>query len=248
VVSAVADKIDDQTASPPAVGVVGRSGVRTLALAWAGVAALVLLIVLAHHISSRPYGDFTRDPDAVGGEPFYVGALSLVGLVAWGTAAASAGLAAMVLWTRPPRREVLSLAFLSLFTLYLAADDAFQFHEVVFPGHLGIPQRAVYAAYLLVVGGYLVLARGVILRTEWWLLALALLAFAISIAFDLATDANGLPILGEDGAKLLGIMTWCAYITHTAFVELRRVAGQPHSSGAVAPRLAVAPHRGHTGP
>ena len=102
---------------------------------WAGAVALVALMVVAHRVSGRPYGDFTRDPDAVAGEPFYVGALSLAGLVAWGAGAAAAGLAAAVLWTTPPRREVVSLAFLSTFTLYLAADDALQLHELVLPSH-----------------------------------------------------------------------------------------------------------------
>ena len=192
---------------------------------WAGAVALVALMVVAHRVSGRPYGDFTRDPDAVAGEPFYVGALSLAGLVAWGAGAAAAGLAAAVLWTTPPRREVLSLAFLSTFTLYLAADDALQLHELVLPSHLGVPQDAVYAFYLFVAGGYLVLARSVILRTNWWLLGLALLAFAASIGMDLVEEADGLPILLEDSAKLFGILTWCVYIAHTAFAELRGSEG-----------------------
>src|SRR5919201_5761988 len=214
---ATVDALADKVAEPASVRsgrAVSRSALRALVVAWAATAALVLLIVLAHYLSGRVYGDFTRDPDAVAVEPFYVGALSLVGLIAWGAAAAAAGLAAAVLWTKPPRREVLSLAFLSLFTLYLGADDAFQFHEFVLPRHLDVPQRAVYLTYFLVAGGYLVLARSVIFRTEWWLLGLALLAFAVSIGFDIATDANGLPVLCEDGAKLLGIMTWGAYIAH----------------------------------
>jgi hypothetical protein len=178
-------------------------------------------MVVAHRVTGRPYGDFTRDPDAVAGAPFYVGALSLFGVVAWGAGAAAGGLAAAVLWTRPVRGEVLSLAFLAMFTLYLAADDALQLHEVVLPSHLGIPQDAVYAAYLIVVGSYLVLARSAILQTHWWLLGLALLAFAASVGMDLVEEAEGLPILAEDSAKLLGILTWCLYIAHTAFVELQ---------------------------
>jgi hypothetical protein len=189
-------------------------------------------MVVAHRVSGRPYGDFTRDPDAVAGVPFYVGALSLAGLIAWGAGAAAAGLAAAVLWTTPPRREVLSLAFLSTFTLYLAADDALQLHELVLPSDLGIPQDAVYAFYLFVAGSYLVLARSVILRTSWWLLGLALLAFAVSVGMDLVQEAQGLPILLEDSAKLLGILTWCTYIAQTAFAELRGSDGTEFRRGA----------------
>jgi hypothetical protein len=220
---AVVESIVDQTPIP-SVARPSYGAFRALVALWAGAAALVALIVVAHRVSGRPYGDFTRDPDAVAGAPFYVGALSLAGLIAWGAGAAAAGLAAAVLWTTPPRREVLSLAFLSMFTLYLAADDALQLHEVVLPSHLGVPQDAVYAAYLLVAGSYLVLARSVILRTNWWLLGLALLAFATSIGMDLVEEAEGLPILVEDTAKLLGILTWWMYIAHTAFVELRSTA------------------------
>src|SRR5437764_11140955 len=122
---AVAENVVDQRRIP-STGLLNRWAFRTVVSAWAGTAALVVLVVLAQRISGRPYGDFTRDPDAVAGEPFYVGGLSLIGLVAWGAAAAAGGLAAAVLWTKPPRPAVLSLAFLSIFTFYLAADDAFQ--------------------------------------------------------------------------------------------------------------------------
>ena len=217
--SAMVESIVDKTRIL-SVGRPSMGAFRALVAVWAGAAALVALMVVAHRVSGRPYGDFTRDPDAVTGAPFYVGALSLAGLVAWGAGAAAAGLAAAVLWTTPPRREVLSLAFLSMSTLYLAADDALQLHEVVLPSHLGIPQDVVYVVYLIVAGSYLVLARSVILRTNLWLLALALLAFAASIGMDLVWEADGLPVLTEDTAKLLGILTWCMYIGHTAFVEL----------------------------
>ena len=206
--------------------VTGRGAFRALIALWAGAAVLVVLVVVAHRVLGRPYGDFTRDPDAVADAPFYVGALSLFGLIAWGAGAAAGGLAAAVLWTVPPRRAVLSLAFLSVFTLYLATDDAYQLHESVFPSDLGIPQDAIYAAYVLVAAAYLVLAHSVIFRTQWWLLGAALVAFAVSIGLDVLIESRGLPILAEDSAKLFGILAWGLYIAHTAFVELR-ASGRP---------------------
>jgi hypothetical protein len=56
------------------------------------IAAAVLLAVafIAHRVTGIPTTDFTRDPTALMGAPFYTGWVSTVGVLLWAAAAAIA--------------------------------------------------------------------------------------------------------------------------------------------------------------
>ncbi|MGH2561836.1 MAG: hypothetical protein ACRDJH_22465 [Thermomicrobiales bacterium] len=169
---------------------------------------------------------FTRDPLAFTEIPVYTGVLSTLGVVIWSAAAAVCLLSYAVIRNRAAGGA--SPHFLlagGLVTVLLLLDDAFMLHEVVFPEHLGVSQKVVYAAHAAVLLWFLVWFRSTILHTDFLLLALALAGFGFSVGTDLT--ARSTPFAGlyvfEDGAKLFGIVSWAAYFV---MVSAQRVGGE----------------------
>ena len=114
-----------------------------------------------------------------------------------------------------------------LFSLYLAADDFYEFHDRLFPRNFGIPQQLVYA---------LIAATAAAITFRWWrhflafrpwLLAAALFFLSISMASDIF-DKMLLSILHqwqffwEDSAKFVGISLWATYFIGMAQRTLSR--------------------------
>ena len=112
----------------------------------------------------------------------------------------------------PPGTRALAAALGSYAALsaFLGLDDMAQLHEEVIPGHLGLPEKYVYVAEALMFLAWMVLNRGVLLRHAPVILAAALAGFAVSLGADLTDRIWDLPIVIEDGAKLIGICNWVA--------------------------------------
>jgi len=85
-----------------------------------------------------------------------------------------------------------------------------QLHEEVIPWHLGISEKYVYVAEALMFLAFLVLNRAVLLRHAPVILVVALAGFGASVGADLVDNIWDLPIVLEDGAKLIGICNWVA--------------------------------------
>jgi hypothetical protein len=170
---------------------------------------LVLLVpVLAKLIWDVPPEDMLRDPAQVMEAPMYVGAISNLGLVLWGSAATVCIFAAVA------RRDARAFwTYAAGLTLLLLLDDWLLLHDVVLPDVFGLPDLVVYAAYALAVLVYLVRYRYVLLLGDWSLLLLSFAWFAASIGFDQLDGLVDLPGLyvWEDGAKLFGIATWLLF-------------------------------------
>ena len=178
-----------------------------------------------------PLTSFMREPQAAAESPFYFGIGSMVGGFLWSGAAAVCFFSWRVLRGIVDKRFRWFVLFWGILSTHLLIDDAFQLHEEVYPGWLGIGQKATYLAYglLFVIG--IAIFRDVFLRTEYLLFLIALGLFALSVFVDIATEQIE-PALGqwrillEDGSKLLGIATWLAYFWRTCAEEqLSRIRG-----------------------
>lgn len=182
----------------------------------AGVLA-VAAFVLAAEVTDRPLSDFTRDPTSAAGASFLLGYASNLMVAVWlsgGIAALVAAAALAAAGDRPGARPFWATGAL---TLVLTADDLFQLHEEALPYYLGLPQLLVIGAY-----GAATLAVGVAHRRwiaahGWPLLALALALLGCSVLTD-ALEAEGSLVgrLLEDGAKLVGVTAWTAFLARAA--------------------------------
>ena len=176
-----------------------------------GVALVLLVAQLVANAKHVDMGMLTRDVAATADVKWYVGFFSNVGLMAWGAAAALGGFGwwqlRAIAATRPLAIALGSYAALSAF---LGFDDMAQFHEVIVPWHLGLSEKYVYVAEALMFLAWLVLNRRVLLRHAPVVLALALAGFGASVGADLIDKIWELPIVFEDGAKLIGICNWVA--------------------------------------
>lgn len=187
-----------------------------IGLVTAVSAVLIGMALLIHFRMGVPFGDLTRDPVSIGELPVYAGFLSQAGIFFWAAAATVCFFAFRVLVQRRDRHPFTwFLFFAGALSLLLGLDDAFLLHERVFP-RLGVPQKFVHAGYASCVLLYLLAFRRVILDTEYVLLALALVGFAVSLSLDFASVGGVTPFLIEDGAKLIGIVSWQVYFFHVA--------------------------------
>jgi cellulose synthase/poly-beta-1,6-N-acetylglucosamine synthase-like glycosyltransferase len=183
------------------------------------VSAIPIILAVAIHVwKGTDYGNLTRDPVVVAEVPIWTGFISQIGILLW-AAAATVCLFCSTVLTGTPESSRNRLFFLAsgALTLLLGLDDAFLLHEEVFP-RLGVSEHAVYATYVGAVMFYLVAFRSLIMDSEFLLLGIALLGFALSVLSDLIAG----PFLFEDGVKLLGIVTWLMYFSRTAYFTCRR--------------------------
>jgi hypothetical protein len=186
----------------------------------------VLLIAAAALQASRkhlPISFFFSDVATTADLPFYAGIVSNVGILLWTVAAVAALFGGSVLRRRgsDPRLARFLLAS-GAFSALLMVDDLFLIHEIVAPYYVGIPQKAVLATYgVLAMAGFAAFA-DTIRQTEYQLFAVAVVFLALSVVIDQAASLVPGELLWEDGAKLLGIVTWCLYFTRTAFASVMR--------------------------
>ncbi len=167
--------------------------------------------------------NLTRDPLQVVSAPFYIGIVSTAGALIWSATAAVCIFSYVVIRHRAARRaHARFLLAGGLVTVLLLLDDVFMFHEMVFPQHLGVPEKVVYAATAGVVLWFLVAFRSTILQTDFLLLALACAAFSFTVGADFIEPIFPYPAfyLLEDGAKLFGIVSWAAYFIMFSYGNL----------------------------
>ena len=164
--------------------------------------------------------DMTRDPAAVVGAPFYVGAVSNFGMVLWGASAGFCFLGYGLLRGVPDKRDLrLFLLFSGIITCVLMLDDMLQFHEEIYPKYIAIPQRVTYGAYAIAVLAYLVRFRGAIARTPYLLALLAAASLGLSAMLDQLPSPLPAQFLFEDGFKLMGIVSWLMYLAQTTLQQ-----------------------------
>jgi hypothetical protein len=185
---------------------------------------LLLLAVALLSVSRQiPVGMLTRDPTALADMDPLTGLLSNLGILLWSATAAIAIFGATVL--QATRRTQMSrfLFWSGALTLALTVDDLFQFHEDLAERYFGLQDGAVYLILGIAMAGYLALFGRTILHNGYApMFGIALALFALSLAIDTILDRwlwrlGTWEVFAEDGAKFLGIASWCGYFAHTAY-------------------------------
>lgn len=182
------------------------------------LAAIAIASILTHEDMSV----FTRDVASIADIHPLSGFLSSLGILLWCTAASVCLFAAMAARGFIPREKFRFLVSSSLFSAYLMLDDLFLFHEELARMYLGVKEDVIYVIIALAAAAYFIGFRRVILRSDYGILVLAVALLAASVASDVFLDPL-LPHIGhweyfiEDGAKWLGITSWCSYFVLTSY-------------------------------
>ena len=189
-------------------------------------AVLIGGVLLLHFWKGVPISRLTRDPTAIVRVPFYTGFLSQIGIFFWSASAAVCMFSAKVLSRHPDYLKFKHFLFVSgLLSLALGLDDVFLLHEKFFP-RFGVPETVVVASYLGCVLFCLVRFYSVILKTDYILLGMALFFFGVSNILDLFDPSFLDSYLYEDGAKLVGIVSWLSYFFRVGEFAVYRDAAQ----------------------
>ena len=117
----------------------------------------------------------------------------------------------------------------------LLLDDLFLLHDEVLPDHFYLPQRLVYGFYGAFALGYLIRFAKTIATSDYLLLGFAFVFFGFSMIIDtlpydeyyfdfIAVGFRGRHLM-EDGAKLLGIVSWSAYFVRFSWFRIRATRG-----------------------
>jgi hypothetical protein len=200
-----------------------------------------LFIILVWRIS-KVFGidiyELTADPAEVVGKPPYVGLISNIGNLLWCATAAICIFSAFLtkLDRDGFRRWFTFLLSSGVLTTFLLLDDMFQLHEyyhIIFFGSDNFPlkdralQNLFEAFYFIVYFGcftfYLAYYSKLIKCTEYLFLTLAFFFFGLSVVIDIITPES-MPMhdLTEDSFKLLGIISWSAYLSKTCSLVIRQ--------------------------
>lgn len=172
--------------------------------------------------TGTPVSFLTRDPATIVHVQPYIGILSTLGIMLWAAATALClGGAALLPHDSRRHRTDRFLLFSGLFTLFLMLDDAFLFHEELFPRILHIPEIATYLGYVAITVAYLAWFADLILLTDYLLLLLAFLFLGVSTAMDQLLPFSDFGTFVEDSFKFAGIILWLAYFSHTAAGMIR---------------------------
>lgn len=190
----------------------------------------LLCIFLIIRLQNRiPVGNLTKDPLALTGDPFYFGILSQVGVLFWCSCAAICFFCGILLAKIKPRK-LSSFYFTSgAITSMLLIDDLFLMHEVVFPKYLNIPEKVVLSVYGILILLYLLKFKQIIQNTEFIPLILAFTFFGFSVIADSSLIyfpqswlKNEGQYLLEDGAKLIGIISWYIYFIRACMTQIKQ--------------------------
>lgn len=206
---------------------VNRAVVRLLAGVYLPACLVLAVVLLAARLAGKPPELAMGDPAMLMEAPFYLGAVSHLGVLLWCGAASASLFTVALLWRRVEPSVWAFPAATALLAAVLLADDLWMLHESVVPGLLGVSQRATYAAYGAAVLGYLVIFREPIRRTRILPLVVAGALLAGSIGLDNAHDLHlvpsGVAAFLEDGLKFVGIASFAAWVIAADLELVRRV-------------------------
>jgi hypothetical protein len=198
---------------------------------WVYAVAVVPAATLYALLCAQPWvpmSNLIRDPAAILSGRFYDGFVSNVGVLLWCATSAICLFRGCELWSR--RRNDGAARFLlsagSLTSIFLL-DDLFMAHEQILPDVFGLPEKALLAAYPLLLCAHLLINRQPIMQADVVILLLALGFFAVSNVVDVVVpyhfhdtavgqEVNRGVIL-EEASKFLGISAWTAFHLRAAW-------------------------------
>ncbi|MEP1122584.1 MAG: hypothetical protein ABJH68_01675 [Ilumatobacter sp.] len=184
----------------------------------AGVAIAAIALAIVIYVSASrdiAFGIFTGESSRAVVDDWYAGLLSDLGLAIWAFGAVGSLLAAL-LHLRRGRPGAGFFAAMGVITAWLAADDAFLWHEELIPDTVGVDEKVVFVVYGVVTVAAMVAGRSTIVRNLWWVLGTACVLLAGSIVaervgFSLWTTDDVVSVF-----KFMGIVTWTAFLVEAA--------------------------------
>jgi hypothetical protein len=187
------------------------------------VLSLIAWTSLAYDI---PVHIFTRDMAVLAKLPPFVAIASSLGAFLM-CATATCCLFAFSVARETGRQMPWHILAAGLFSLYLAADDFYEFHDRLFPRYFGIPQQLVHALIATTAAAITFRWWRHFLAFRPWLLAAALFLLSLSMAFDLFDEMlvkilHQWQFFWEDSAKFVGISLWATYFIGLAQRTLSR--------------------------
>lgn len=191
-------------------------------IGWSLVPPLfvMLLAVMINVFRGITIGYLTRDPNAIGGNTYYAGFISQLGIFFWAGTAAICFFTYLLLKQKRQNAQTMTfICYAGCITLLLGFDDVFQLHEGFFP-HIGVAENVILASYLVLLAYFLYRFQARILGSNYVLLGIALSFFGVSMVVDVFSLFESIRHLLEDGAKLFGIVTWSAYFSQICFTNL----------------------------
>ena len=176
-------------------------------------------MILHGKVNDLELGHFSRDLNALSGNPFYFGAITFLCSFFWSFTVAICFFTSHLL--KKKRTEARYFFIMSLFNVVLLLDEVFMIHEVIFPHYLGIPERVLYVLYAIFVIYSTIKYFSFIRQSNYVILfpAIFLLgssAFMDILANNVIMDKN----FYEDVLKLFGTLLWFYYFFDTAHAVL----------------------------
>lgn len=182
---------------------------------------LFITMVIAVKSGVEP-SDLSRDYNGVYHLEPYVGMLSSLGIFIWCGSVTLCWFAWYFIKMRNPDSGRKNFFLVSGFiTSIIAVDDLFQFHEIIIPDYLGIPEISFYIAYILILIYFNIKYINTLMNRYFSWLVVSYLLLAFSIFFDMALeDVVPFGTYIEDGLKLMGIAFWSTFFFKTVLLEL----------------------------
>lgn len=193
---------------------------RPLLAAYVIAGSLWLALIMLSRQTGIPFDYFVKDPFGIMKAPSYVGFFSNVGVFMW-CASTTLCLATAAFRGRIPDEMSAYLFGAGLLSLLLMLDDFFMLHERFVPLVLHGPEYALSIPEILYCLAWLLWYRRLILKTEYPLLLLALVLFAVSFTIDSIHGHVPHRRSFEDGSKFFGILTWAIYFARLCHKELK---------------------------
>lgn len=161
-------------------------------------------------IAGVPADYMTEDALQTADLPFYTGLLSNLGAMLWAAAAALCFLGAY--WTWKTGRVFWFYLGSGLITAWCGLDDLLLFHDQFLRYYVGIPEKPIFAAYVILFGAFLLVFLKDILRepsSSIWFCAWGCLG--ASMLIDVLVPYGHMETFAEDVVKFAGIGFWLAY-------------------------------------
>lgn len=185
-----------------------------------GFAALVLISAAVFcYVEEIPFGDLTRDPNAITPSKSYFGVISNLGVLFWSFSAVVCLYTYSLLFDSISNRNQQTQSNLSvllwggIISMMLLFDDFFLLHEVVFKALFSLDEKVTFAIYGVILLYYLFRFRKFIFqKSPYIFLLLSFFFFGLSLVFDfLPRFTDQWHHLFEDAPKFLGIVSWFAF-------------------------------------
>jgi len=177
-------------------------------MATAAVAIVTTLASLYADFLGIEFRDLSREPASVAHVPNYSGAYANLTILLWQVPATSALLTSVLLRKLGGHRsDAAMFLYLGVITAVMAIDDGFLLHETI-REQFGISQKIPPVLYTVAILVVLWMYRH---RLRWNILVFgAAMGFWGVSAISDALDSVGIdmPLLMEDGAKMLGTAIW----------------------------------------